>query len=62
MIEIKRNCSSSIRDYGDKIIFGSFTITINNFHYTNFRKLMDKYSSRPPIEILRWLIESELIE
>ena len=44
MIEVKRNCSSSIRRSEDKITFGSFTITIANQDYERFSKILDKYN------------------
>jgi len=61
MIEIKRNCSSSVTDRGDKITFGSISITISGEFYYNFKDLMNEYPNQKPIELLRWLIETELI-
>lgn len=61
MIEIKRKCSSSVTDRGDKITFGDFTITISDDHYIRFRELLNEFPNRKPVELLSWLIEAELI-
>ena len=62
LIEIKRRCSSSVTDRGDRITFGDFTITISDDHYTRFRELMNKYPDVKPVDILSWIIELELTE
>ena len=36
MIEIKRNCSSSIKDGGDRLTFGDFTIRFTDDEYIQF--------------------------
>lgn len=43
MIEVKRNCSSSIRDSdgGASLTFGSFTIKFTGAAYHNFKYLME---------------------
>ena len=38
-IEVKRNCSSSVRTTLDKITFGDFTITIDGDAYDMWRKV-----------------------
>ncbi len=38
-IEVKRNCSSSIRTTLDKVSFGDFTITIDGDAYDMWRKV-----------------------
>ena len=38
-IEVKRNCSSSIRTTLDKVSFGDFTITIDGDAYEMWRKV-----------------------
>ena len=42
MIEVKRNCSSSIRDYDGSasLTFGSFTIKFTDAAYHSFKYLM----------------------
>lgn len=61
MIEIKRNCGSSVTDRGDKITFGDFTITISDDHYIKFRELMNEYPTVKPITLLESLIEQGLM-
>ena len=39
MIDVKRNCSSSVRTTLDKITFGDFTITIDGDAYDMWRKV-----------------------
>ena len=56
MIEIKRKCSSSVTDRGDRITFGDFTITISDDHYIIFRETMNKYPGLKPTEILEMII------
>ena len=50
MIEIKRNCSSNVRDYdgSDKIQFNDFTISIKDDEYKAFMDVI-KDSVRGPI-------------
>lgn len=38
-IEVKRNCSSSIRTTLDKITFGDFTIVVNGDAFVLWRKV-----------------------
>lgn len=38
MIDVKRNCSSSIRTTLDKVVFGDFTITIDGDALELWRK------------------------
>lgn len=45
MIEIKRNCSSSITRRPDKITYGDFTITISGYDYEMLSKILDKHNS-----------------
>ena len=45
MIEIKRNCSSSIREQKDKITYGDFTISITGSDYEMLSKILDKYDN-----------------
>ena len=47
MIEIKRNCSSSVRRSPEKVTYGDFTITISGSDYARFEKILDKYADRP---------------
>ena len=61
MIEIKRKCSSSVTDRGDKITFGDFTITISDDHYIRFRELMNEFPNMKPVTLLESLIEVELM-
>ena len=61
MIEVKRNCSSSVTDRGDRITFGDITITISDDNYIKFRELMNEYPERKPLELLAWLITAELV-
>ena len=39
MIDVKRNCSSSIRTTLDKVVFGDFTITIDGDALEMWRKV-----------------------
>ena len=39
MIDVKRNCSSSVRTTLDKITFGDFTITIDGDAFEMWRKV-----------------------
>lgn len=39
MIDIKRNCSSSVRTTLDKVVFGDFTITIDGDALEMWRKV-----------------------
>lgn len=45
MIEVKRNCSSSITRRPDKITYGDFTITISGRDYEMLKKILDKHNS-----------------
>ena len=61
MIEVKRDCSSSVRDTGDKIIVSSFTVRITDDDYIRFRVMMNEYNCDAP-KLIQWMIESELVE
>lgn len=41
MIEIKRNCSSSITDHGDSLTFGDFTIRFTDDEYIMFMQFVN---------------------
>ena len=43
MIEIKRNCSSSIKDRGDYVTFGDFTIRISGDFYIKLMEIRNQY-------------------
>lgn len=45
MIEIKRNCSSSIRDHGDCVTFGDFTIRISGDFYIRLMEIKNELDS-----------------
>ena len=47
MIEIKRNCSSSIMDNGDLMSFGDFTIRFTGDHYIMFMETMNELKKDP---------------
>lgn len=49
MIEIKRNCSSSITRRPDKITYGDFTITISGNDYEMLKKILDKHDSNATV-------------
>ena len=38
-VTLKRNCSSSVRQCDDKIVFGDFTIVIDGAAYKDFEKI-----------------------
>lgn len=61
MIEIKRNCSSSVKEDPDneKIIFRNFTIRLTDQEYLIFKALM-VMTEQPPVEALEDLILSAL--
>ena len=46
MIEIKRNCSSSIKQSEEKISFGDFTIVVSGGDYATFEKILSKYQNK----------------
>ena len=46
MIEIKRNCSSSIRQREDSVSYGDFTIVISGKDYAIFEKILSKYKDK----------------
>ena len=54
MIEVKRDCSSSVRDTGDKIIISSFTVRIDDIHYIMFREMMNEFNldARAMLELI----------
>lgn len=43
MIEIKRNCNSSIKDHGDSVTFGAFTIRITGDFYIKLMEIRNQY-------------------
>ena len=60
MIKIKRNCSSSVTDRGDRITFGDFTITISDDDYIIFREAMNIYPGLKAADILEMVISEGL--
>ena len=60
MIEIKRNCSSSVTDRGDRMTFGDFTITLSDDDYIRFREMMNAYPGLKPAEILEMIMTTGL--
>lgn len=46
MIELKRNCSSSVRDTGESIIFGNFTIRISCDYYIRLMEIKNEIEGK----------------
>lgn len=59
-IEVKRNCSSSIRTTLDKITFGDFTITIDGDAFEMWRKVK-QLADKTETEILSAVIYAGLL-
>lgn len=55
-IEVKRNCSSSVRTTLDKVSFGDFTITINGDDFERWKKLKHDSGGLSDVTLLRDLI------
>lgn len=60
-IEVKRNCSSSIRTTDNKITFGDFTIVINGDAFVLWRKVKQLADKKTEAEILSAVICSGLL-
>lgn len=56
MIDVKRNCSSSVRTTLDKITFGDFTITIDGEDFERWKKLKHDSGGLSDVVLLRDLI------
>lgn len=59
-MEVKRNCSSSIRTTLDKITFGDFTITIDGDAFEMWRKVK-QLADKTETEILSAVIYAGLL-
>lgn len=59
-MEVKRNCSSSIRTTLDKITFGDFTITIDGDAFEMWRKIK-QLADKTETEILSAVIYAGLL-
>ena len=59
-IEVKRNCSSSIRTTDNKITFGDFTITIDGDAFEMWRKVK-QLADKTETEILSAVIYAGLL-
>ena len=59
-IEIKRNCSSSIRKTADKITFGDFTIVLDKISAKHYLAIKEKYEGMGDTELLKWIIATGL--
>lgn len=59
-IEVKRNCSSSIRTTLDKITFGDFTITVKGDAFEMWRKVK-QLADKTETEILSAVIYAGLL-
>lgn len=46
MIELKRNCSSSVRDTGDSVVFGDFTIRISCDYYIRLMEIKNEIDGK----------------
>ena len=55
-IEVKRNCSSSVRTTLDKVSFGDFTITIDGDDFERWKKLKHDSGGLSDVTLLRDLI------
>lgn len=60
-IEVKRNCSSSIRTTLNKITFGDFTITIDGDAFKMWRKVKQLADKKTETEILSAVICAGLL-
>lgn len=56
MITIKRSCNSNIRVMEDKILFNSFSITIDGEDYEKFKKLLELPGEPYPASVFHWII------
>lgn len=56
MIDVKRNCSSSVRTTLDKVSFGDFTITIDGDDFERWKKLKHDSGGLSDVVLLRDLI------
>ena len=61
MIDVKRNCSSSVRTTLDKITFGDFTITIDGDAYELWRKVRQQLADKSDTGILSAVIYAGLL-
>lgn len=61
-IEVKRNCSSSVRTTLDKVSFGDFTITISKAEYEFYRLAKQKYRMESDTALLTIAIRTGLAE
>lgn len=56
-VTLKRNCSSSVRQCDDKIVFGDFTIVIDGAAYKDFEKIyLENFGKLKATTLLEWLI------
>ena len=56
-VTLKRNCSSSVREYDDKVVFGDFTIVINGDDYKDFMEIyMENFGKIKGVTLMEWLI------
>ena len=52
MIELKRNCNSSVKDTGESVIFGAFTIKIAGDFYIRLMEIKNELNSDLQISLL----------
>ena len=55
-IEVKRNCSSSVRTTLDKVSFGDFTIVLDGEDFERWKKLKHDSGGLSDVTLLRDLI------